>query len=420
MDRRVLIASGIGVAASAAALAGHVGAVAEASSAARQMASAVEFGAVGDGVTDDTHALQTALDATLSSAGSSFLVIPPGTYKVTRPLRVALGGVPAANITRQSGIIAHGARIASTMGNGQNVLELIGRSTVRFILIEGLEILGSGRDGHGITLSCDHSDKYLYNFCLRDVVVQGCGADGCRLIGNVFEGQIINCYFRGNHGNGATFAHSPHGGVLSALHAFGCVFGDNGVHGAALIDNCYDISFHGCYFLLNGKFGLMAENGCTLLSNCGFENNHSAAKDFENGDAGVYLNSFGTLVGCTAYSVFNQTKMVRAYLAGRLSMIGCVASGDGQAKNASLATIGGHGPGSNATLVGCSGKVDYRDGAEGVELGSETGGVRLPSHWQSANLLQLGDYRLWVDQGGMLRVKKGAPTFDEDGATVGS
>jgi hypothetical protein len=418
MQRRALISGSIGTVVAGAA-AGSMPAVAAVSSAKRRMVSVEEFGAVGDGMSDDTHALQAALDATFSATGSSFLLIPPGTYKVTQPLRVTLGGKTAADITRRSGIVAHGARLASTIANGDSVVEFISHSTVRFMLIEGLEILGTGHEGHGIALQCDHQDKYLYNFCLRDVVVQGCGGDGCRLTGNVFEGQIINSYFRGNHGNGATFAHSKHGGILSALHVFACIFGENGRHGAALIENCYDVSFHGCYFLLNGNFGLAAENGCTLLSNCGFENNHASAQGFESGDAGIYLNSFGTLVGCTAYSMFNQTKLLRAYLTGQLSMTGCVGQGGGQAKNASLATIGGRRPG-NATLIGCSGRVEYRDGFDGIELAGDAGGIRLPAHWASANLPQLGDYRLWIDHSGRLRLKKGAPTFDEDGAIVGS
>src|SRR5690606_40802177 len=96
-----------------------------------------------------------------------------------------------------------------------------------------------------------------------------------------------------NGGNGATFAHSRNKGILSAIHVFASVFGQNGGHGAALINNCYDVSFHGCYFLLNREFGVLADNGCTLLSNCGFENNHQGAPDFANGDAGILLKNFG-------------------------------------------------------------------------------------------------------------------------------
>src|SRR3990167_1288626 len=47
----------------------------------RAMLSAAAFGARGDGTTDDTAALQAALDRTFAPGGPGFLVIPPGTYR---------------------------------------------------------------------------------------------------------------------------------------------------------------------------------------------------------------------------------------------------------------------------------------------------------------------------------------------------
>lgn len=383
-----------------------------------QVLNAADFGARGDGRADDTAALQKALDRTFGTGGA-LLMLPPGTYRVTRTLRVEFAHGRTGNLGRQSGIVGHGARINSEIADGGNVLELLCGATVRFVLIDGLDILGHGREGHGIAVECDRNGAYFYNFCLRDVNVQDCGGDGCRLVGNVFEGQIINSYFRNNKGNGATFAHGSHGGILSAIHVFGAVFGQNGQHGAAMINHCYDVAFHGCYFLLNGKFGLMAGNGCTLLSNCGFENNHQAAKDFASGDYGVNLNNFGTLVGCTGYSMFHQTGLIRAFVATRLNMMGCTGSGGGQAAGAGLARLGGSSS-ANATLIGCAGAVRYENGFEALEIGGPTGGVRFGAHWQSRNLLQLGDYRIWIDRAGRPRIKRGPPASDDDGAPLGT
>jgi hypothetical protein len=378
-----------------------------------------DLGAIGDGTHDDTAALQAALDATFVAGRAGFLLIPPGDYKITRTLRVAPPAGAAGNIGRHSGITAHGARLVSTIADGSNVFEFIGRSTIRFVLIEGLDILGSGEDGHGIYVESDRKETYFYNFCLRDVVVQNCGSDGCRMMGNVFEGQLINCYLRKNRGNGATFAHGVEGGILSSIHIFGGVFGDNGNHGAALINACYDVSFHGCYFLLNGRFGLVAENGCTLLSNCGFENNHERAHSFAEGNAGIGLSGFGTLIGCTAYSIFNQTMLLRAFVNGRLTMIGCSGSGDGRARQAILANFDG-GRAAGVTAIGCTGQIAYAGDTDGIELGGAQGGARFAAHWQSPNLPQLGEYRMWVDRHGRLRLKKGAPQSDEDGTPVGT
>jgi hypothetical protein len=67
------------------------------------------------------------------------------------------------------------------------------------------------------------------------------------MMGNVFEGQIINTYLRDNKRNGLTLGHGAKAGILSAIHAFGCVFGQNGQYGVGMVNGCYDAAFHGCY-----------------------------------------------------------------------------------------------------------------------------------------------------------------------------
>jgi len=420
--RRHLLAAAPGLAAGSWAGAALAKADNPADKKAGRLVAAHEFGAVGDGVADDSRALQAAIDAAFVSPDAAILHIRPGTYKVTRTLRIAPRGAAGkpANITRLSGIVAHGARLVSQIDNGGNVLEVVSDATVRFLLIDGLDIRGSGKDGHGISMECEYEGgKYIYNFCLRDIVVQGCGGDGCRMLGNIFEGQVLNSYFRDNRGNGMTLGHGARGGILSAIHVFGCVFGQNGVNGVAMINKCYDVSFHGCYFLLNKKFGLDAGNGCTLLSHCGFENNHESAPDFEHGDAGMRLQGFSTLVACTGYSMFKQTHLLRAFVAGRLTMVGCTGSGGGRAKGATLAKLSGTSA-ANAVIVGCSGAIAYADGFEGLEVGGPSGGVRFGADWRSRNLMQLGDYRLWVARDGKLRIKKGTPGADDDGSPIGT
>src|SRR5437899_2913286 len=128
--RRVLL--GLGAGAALAAL--PIGASAQQrlrAPAERQMLSAAAYGAAGDGAADDTAALQAALDAAFAPGGPGFLLLPPGNYKVTRTLRISPPEGQRGDITRHHGIVAHGARLISSIANGGNVLEFICRSTVR-------------------------------------------------------------------------------------------------------------------------------------------------------------------------------------------------------------------------------------------------------------------------------------------------
>ncbi len=415
IDRRGLFAGGAGLAILAAAGTAHV-----ASSAAPPgtMISARDFGAIGDGVADDTDALQRVFEATLAGRQAAMVVIPPGRYRVTRTIDVTSAERPEGNVTQRAGILAQGARLISEIRNGDPVIRIESRAVIRYFLIEGLQIRGSGDDGHGLFITCQTGGTYFYNFCLRDLIIEGCGGDGCNLLGNVFEGQIFNSYFRDNKGNGATFSHGKQNTVLSAIHCFGCVFGANGAHGANMVNGAQDVSFHGCYFLLNKFYGLSAKSGCTLLSNCGFENNHMRAKDFAGGGAGIDLMVFGTLIGCTGYSIYRQTHLIRAFVVNRLVMIGCTGEGDGAADGARLADLRGKADAS-VTVVGCYGGIDRQEKLSVLELGAAGGTARFGSRWDSSGLAWLGDHCLWVDGRGRLRMKRGAPRSDDDGSIVG-
>jgi len=416
IDRRGLFAGGAGLALLAAAGAGQAASTA---APAGTMVSARDFGAVGDGITDDTDALQRAFEAALAGPQAAVVTIPPGHYRVTRPIDVTSKGRPDGNITHRAGILAQGARLMSEIAGNNPVIRIESKAVIRYFLIEGLQIKGSGKDGHGLLIDCQKRGTYFYNFCLRDIVVEGCGADGCHLVGNIFEGQIFNSYFRDNKGNGATFSHGAENTVLSAVHVFGCVFGGNGAHGVKMINGAVDVSFHGCYFLLNQFFGLSAREGCTLLSHCGFENNHMRAKDFASGGAGIDLMVFGTLIGCTAYSIYQQTHLVRAFVTNRLVMIGCTADGGGAAEKARLAALHGKADAS-ITLVGCYGGIDRQGKASILEFGATGGSARFGGQWDSPGLAWLGDHSLWVDREGRLRMKRGAPQADDDGTIVGA
>lgn len=80
--------------------------------------SVLDYGAVGDGVADDTASIQSAVDALALQGGE--LVFPPGTYKITAPITKAFGD--SLNIV----IRGYGAKIDATAVSALNVIELGG------------------------------------------------------------------------------------------------------------------------------------------------------------------------------------------------------------------------------------------------------------------------------------------------------
>ena len=123
-----------------------------------------KLGAAGDGATDDTLALQRALDAAAAAGGGVF--VPPGVY-LTKELHVRPGtamiGVPAWNYSGPSGSVLRLKDADSTC--------LLNLTEARGASIEGLALDGRGLGAgiHGIftnrTRFAEHEDSFRIDRC---------------------------------------------------------------------------------------------------------------------------------------------------------------------------------------------------------------------------------------------------------------
>lgn len=180
--------------------------------------NARQLGAKGDGKTDDTQAIQKAIDAAAEQGGTVFL--PPATYACgelkMRP-RVALTGVPAWDYHRGGGSIlkladskaasllnitgAHGATIdglsleGGDLGNGVHGILLgkpdYGKQEDAF-RIERCQV--ARFTGDGVRLS------HVWCFSIRHSMIAYSRGDGVRCIG--WDGFLIDNWFSGNGGAG--------------------------------------------------------------------------------------------------------------------------------------------------------------------------------------------------------------------------
>jgi len=144
-------------------------------------------GAVGDGVTDDTVALQAAMDA-VTSAGGGTLFLPSGTYRVTAPLVVhgkdlLIRGVGKRNIqTPLSGF--NSTTVASTLfldhaGSGivlSHANAPNGFRALRLTVAGDFSLAASSRPARAFAFDLGGNGTFMRDFVFEEVSITGCRA----------------------------------------------------------------------------------------------------------------------------------------------------------------------------------------------------------------------------------------------------
>lgn len=182
--------------------------------------NAKTFGATGDGVTDDSAALQLAIETAAAVGGT--LWIPPGDYVVTSSLEIPLSTDNIAlhiigygvNLEVSGAIVGLGRERPTTVVSGQ---------TDPKITIEGIRVVGNSTTGQiGFAF-----------YTTYDLQLRNCNATGCDIgflsifgLGAVFDNcETVNCksygFFAGcassqiDYGSGAENAIAA-GGVINS------------------------------------------------------------------------------------------------------------------------------------------------------------------------------------------------------------
>lgn len=167
-----------------------------------------DFGTVGDGLTDDAPALQSALDA-LADAGGGTLLVPQGRYAIATPVEVdfagsasaiTIQGIPRATPDNESGGPGRGLDLVSEFiiktGETNDALTL---RNLASLVVEHLVFIGvaEARSDAKVTLGLHRIDNATVRHCefygLATLAAEGAivYAEGCDL--KIEDSAFLGC-----------------------------------------------------------------------------------------------------------------------------------------------------------------------------------------------------------------------------------
>jgi hypothetical protein len=206
-----------------------------------------EYGAVGDGVADDTAALQSIF---FNLEAGEVIYFPPGVYRITDELMIGKDKDTTDREARFLGNAFYGHGASTVLrydgAQGKSLLRIAGMLHYRMI---GLTMDGAGLAARGI----------FYK-------------NGARFQTHLFHQYILLRDFTEHGLYFGPLGDDP--GGASAETVFKQMVFDNCGTGIAFLNfNDYNFTFEGCTFRENSRMAIECKNGNFYVRNCRFENN---------------------------------------------------------------------------------------------------------------------------------------------------
>ena len=309
-----------------------------------------DYGASGDGVTDDTASIQAAINGMPDNGG--ILFFPQGTYKVTSSLTVpSIGqefgnhvlkpisfmGESIPNNPGALGLLSDGPTVISYTGSGAMFDLMLGTGATAFFDGSFVDI---GIIGDGTTAGTRAIKAYSLtrNAIFQNLMIRGF-EENILIEGDCYSSTFINIRLQ------RAAVHNLHvKGIMNHVSFFNCLFDiaqDSCVHLERIGSG---VNFYGCYFenagaggagyglevggpSLGGGFGALNLHGCYLESNW---------QDIFV-QSGTTANESCTvnLTGCWIYPYSKQATSASITVDGPINLIGNTFN-DGQSTGLGL------------------------------------------------------------------------------------
>ena len=295
----------------------------------RQYVSVKDFGATGNGSTDDTAAINTA--ATYARSNNVGLAIPSGTYFVSSSLNFS--DIYVCGMGNTSKIQSSSAQF--------DVVTTTGNSTFENFYIDGAwNGSTAGQTGNGISISGGSASTFAYDVYIKNVKLQNCKQSAIYILNGGYT-SIENCKSNasGLHGlylNGTSAAYST-----STVRACGySAFSDCPNGYGVLFNECIECTIDSIVsentkgFLINGN-----DNRCINILNC-YQENTSTGYFLTLGGSGSGL----VVQGCIGIGLTIVNPGVSANWPGSNSFLGNAISstslgGNGRITNANSGEV---------------------------------------------------------------------------------
>jgi hypothetical protein len=265
-----------------------------------------DFGATGDGTTDDTAAIQAAINAAKVAATNRGAVVylPPGAYLVSSPLILPRTGTTPANVVTLRGASVRTAYLlgGGSFPTGRAVIEWEATTSrtwhqeitdlmIRPPLVAGCRAVHYKKNAGGTTLADFNNERM--QITMRDVLIEGNNGYHTSLI--KLEGQVFFSSFERVYGDNAPSSligsYQPITDVDTLLFEF-----ESGLFGGAVSDDITGLSYSTIRNCVAGSIR-RGGRGALIKGRAKSSQIQNCWVDGTRYDNGVYLlNSFSSSV----------------------------------------------------------------------------------------------------------------------------